>query len=68
MYDAKDKGFTDKQLRTTDGLRYAIKADGGTDYELVEKVIDIFRDKQIYQFNMVTSLEGIDDPIVAAAE
>ena len=68
MYDAKDKGFTDKQLRTTDGLRYAIKADGGTDYELVEKVIDVFRDKQIYQFNMVTSLEGIDDPVVAAVE
>jgi biopolymer transport protein ExbD len=68
MYDAKDKGFTDKQLRTTDGLRYAIKADGGTDYELVEKVIDIFRDKQIYQFNMVTSLEGMDEPVVAAAE
>jgi hypothetical protein len=35
---------------------------------LVEKVIDIFRDKQIYQFNMVTSLEGMDEPIVAAAE
>jgi biopolymer transport protein ExbD len=40
------------------GLRYAIKADADTDYENVEKVIDVFREREIYQFNMVTSLVG----------
>ncbi len=61
MTDAQAKGFTIAQLKDKEGLRYAIKADGDTDYEKVEKVIDIFRDKNIFQFNMVTSLEGIDD-------
>jgi len=42
-------------------LRYAIKADANTEYEKIEKVIDVFRDKQIFQFNMVTSLAGSDE-------
>ncbi|MCC6601515.1 MAG: biopolymer transporter ExbD [Crocinitomicaceae bacterium] len=58
MADAQNRGFTIAQLKDKEGLRYAIKADGETDYEKVKKVIDIFRDKEIYQFNMVTSLEG----------
>jgi biopolymer transport protein ExbD len=61
MTDAQAKGYTISQLKDKEGLRYAIKADGDTDYEKVEKVIDIFRDKNIFQFNMVTSLEGIDE-------
>jgi biopolymer transport protein ExbD len=61
MADAQAKGFTIAQLKDKEGLRYAIKADGDTDYEKIEKVIDIFRDKNIFQFNMVTSLEGMDD-------
>ena len=52
--------MTVEQLKR-DGLRYAIKADSETDYEKVEKVIDVFRDKQIFQFNMVTNLAGSGD-------
>jgi biopolymer transport protein ExbD len=55
--DATEQGLTKEQLKT-EGLRYAIKADANTDYSKVEKVIDVFRDKQIFQFNMVTNLEG----------
>jgi biopolymer transport protein ExbD len=51
--------MTKEQLKQ-EGLRYAIKADGNTDYSKVEKVIDVFREKQIFQFNMVTNLEGSD--------
>jgi biopolymer transport protein ExbD len=59
MDDATEQGLTKEQLKE-DGLRYAIKADANTDYAKVEKVIDVFRDKQIFQFNMVTNLEGSD--------
>jgi biopolymer transport protein ExbD len=58
MADAERKGISREQLRGDDGLRYAIKADGATDYEKVEDVIDVFREKQIFQFNMVTSLKS----------
>jgi|JI102314A2RNA_FD_contig_71_1071880_length_3269_multi_1_in_0_out_0_2 biopolymer transport protein ExbD len=57
--DATEQGVTKEQLKL-EGLRYAIKADANTDYSKVEKVIDVFRDKQIFQFNMVTNLEGSD--------
>lgn len=60
------KGMTQEQLRGEEGIRYAIKADGNTDYEKVEKVIDIFRENSIYQFNMVTNLEGGEETVVAA--
>lgn len=62
LSDAQAKGVSLEELEKNDKLRlsYAIKADGQTDYGKVEKVIDIFRDKQIYQFNMVTTLESGD--------
>jgi biopolymer transport protein ExbD len=68
MVDAQNKGYTIAQLKDKEGLRYAIKADGDVDYEKVEKVIDIFRDKQIFQFNMVTSMENGDVADVVPAE
>lgn len=58
--DATEQGLTREDLKEN-GLRYAIKADAETDYEKVEKVIDVFRDKQIFQFNMVTNLKGSND-------
>jgi biopolymer transport protein ExbD len=61
MIDAQNKGISVEDLRDDEGLRYAIKADGATQYEKIEKVIDIFREKNIFQFNMVTTLEaGVD--------
>ncbi len=68
MADAQAKGFTVSQLKEKEGLRYAIKADGNTDYEKVAKVIDTFRDKNIFQFNMVTSLESSDIGAVVTEE
>jgi len=55
--DATEAGATKEELKEN-GLRYAIKADANTDYEKVKNVIDVFRSKQIFQFNMVTNLEG----------
>jgi biopolymer transport protein ExbD len=68
--DVQAKGVSLEELKKNDKLRlsYAIKADGETDYGKVEKVIDIFREKQIYQFNMVTSLESGNEPEEAVAE
>lgn len=38
--------------------RYAIKCDGGTKYVYVKDVVKTFTDLKIYQFNLITSLEG----------
>jgi biopolymer transport protein ExbD len=58
MADAQAKGIPAEELRKNEKLRlsYAIKADGDTEYEKVKRVIDIFREKQIFQFNMITSM------------
>jgi biopolymer transport protein ExbD len=58
MDDAAKHGLEPKDIKGDKALRYAIKADGTTDYEKVEQVIDVFRDKNIFQFNMVTTLES----------
>lgn len=57
---AQVMGISKEELRR-DGLRYAIKADANTDYDKVKKVIDVFRDKEIYNFNMVTNLSGSEE-------
>lgn len=38
--------------------RYAIKCDGKTKYIFVKDVIKTFTDLKLYQFNLITSLEG----------
>lgn len=38
-------------------LRFAIKADGQTNYIAVKDIIKIFTDKDIYRFNLITDLE-----------
>jgi hypothetical protein len=38
-------------------LRYAIKADGKTNYIAVKDVIKVFTDKKLYRFNLITNLE-----------
>lgn len=38
-------------------LRFAIKADGGATYMAVKQVIDVFKKKDIYRFNLITNLE-----------
>jgi biopolymer transport protein ExbD len=40
-----------------DGLRYAIKADGKAPYDKVKKIIQVFKDLEIYRFNMITNVE-----------
>ncbi len=38
-------------------LRFAIKADGKTNYIAVKEVIKVFTDKKLYRFNLITNLE-----------
>ena len=56
--DAIKRGTDPKELRGDNALKYALKADGTTEYDKVEKVINTFRDHDIYTFNMVTILEA----------
>lgn len=41
------------------GLRFAIKADGKTNYDKVKKVIKTFKDREIYRFNLITNIEEV---------
>jgi len=52
--DAKDKGQEFKGEKP----RYAIKADSKVKYIYVKDVFKTFTDIKIYQFNLITSLEG----------
>ena len=54
--DLQSKGLEGKALKDK-RIRYAIKADGLTNYKKVKRVIDIFRERQIFQFNLITNLE-----------
>ena len=38
-------------------LRFAIKADGKSNYIAVKEVIEVFTDLEIYSFNLITDLE-----------
>lgn len=42
-------------------LRFAIKADGKTNYIAVKDVIKVFTDMDIFRFNLITNLEQGDD-------
>jgi biopolymer transport protein ExbD len=55
--DLSAKGLEGKALKEK-RIRYAIKADGMTNYTKVKKVIDIFREREIFQFNLITNLKG----------
>jgi biopolymer transport protein ExbD len=58
--DLHAKGLEGKQLKDK-RIRYAIKADGLTNYKKVKRVIDIFREREIFQFNLITNLRGSAD-------
>lgn len=56
--ELKQKAEETKQEIKAEKPRYAIKCDGKTKYILVKDVIKTFTDLKIYQFNMITTLEG----------
>jgi biopolymer transport protein ExbD len=53
----KDKAESEGKTFDYDALRFAIKADGKAPYISVKQVIKVFTDKEIYRFNLITSLE-----------
>jgi biopolymer transport protein ExbD len=56
--DAKEKAASSNQEFKAEKPRYAIKAASRTPYIFVKDVVKTFTDLKIYQFNMITSLEG----------
>lgn len=56
--EAKEKAEAAGQELKAEKPRYAIKCDGKTKYILVKDAIETFTDLKIYQFNLITSLEG----------
>ncbi|MBS1651260.1 MAG: biopolymer transporter ExbD [Bacteroidetes bacterium] len=56
--EAKEKAKEAGQDLKAEKPRYAIKCDGKTKYMLVSGVIKTFTDLKIFQFNLITSLEG----------
>jgi biopolymer transport protein ExbD len=55
---AKQKALESNQELRAEKPRYAIKCDGKTPYIYVKDVVKTFTDLKIYQFNLITSLEG----------
>lgn len=56
--EAKQKAQESNQEFKAEKPRYAIKAAGKTPYIFVKDVVKNFTDLKIYQFNLITSLEG----------
>jgi hypothetical protein len=56
--DAKEKAEAAGQDFKAEKPRYAIKCDSKTKYIMVKEAIKTFTDLKIYQFNLITSLEG----------
>ncbi len=56
--DAKEKAEAAGADFKAEKPRYAIKCDGSTKYMMVKDAIKAFTDLKIYQFNLITSLEG----------
>lgn len=44
--------------KPVEDLRYAIKADGKSDYKKVDAVIALFKKQEVFTFNLITSLEA----------
>lgn len=47
-----------KEGKTIEDMRIALKADGGAAYKKIDAVIAIFKKQDVYQFNLITDLEG----------
>ncbi len=56
--EAKQKAEAAGQELKAEKPRYAIKCDASTKYMLVKDAIKTFTDLKIFQFNLITSLEG----------
>jgi biopolymer transport protein ExbD len=56
--EAKEEAASSNQEFKAEKPRYAIKAASKTPYVYVKDVVKTFTDLKIYQFNMITSLEG----------
>jgi biopolymer transport protein ExbD len=55
--EEKDRAEKNGREFKYEPLRFAIKADGGAHYIAVKQVIDVFKKKDIYRFNLITNLE-----------
>ncbi|MFM9946129.1 MAG: ExbD/TolR family protein, partial [Bacteroidia bacterium] len=53
----KDAAKAAGRTLETEPLRYAIKADGNSNYIVVKEVIKTFTDLKIYKFNLLTNFE-----------
>lgn len=55
--EQKDRAAKNETNFKYEPLRFAIKADGSANYIAVKQVIDVFKKKDIYRFNLITNLE-----------
>jgi len=42
-------------------LKFAIKGDKSSNIKAVQRVIEVMKEKDVYSFNIITSLEGSND-------
>lgn len=51
--------YTRNVSKTPKQLKFVIKADDNTKYEVVNRVLQIFKDESIHKLHLITSLKGI---------
>jgi len=56
-WNAKKRWEAENNIQKDKGCRIAIKADGQTDYKVIKRVIQIFQDKNLNSFNLITDME-----------
>jgi biopolymer transport protein ExbD len=47
-----------KDGKAVEDMRVALKADGNASYKKIDAVVSIFKKQDVYQFNLITDLEG----------
>lgn len=56
-WNAKKTWEAKNNIQKKDGCRVAIKGDGQTDYKVIKRVIDVFQDRDLNSFQLITDLE-----------
>lgn len=59
--DEKEKAKELGRAFKSEPMRFAIKADATASYMAVKEVIDVFKEKEIFRFNLITDLEQGDE-------
>lgn len=56
-WNEKKTWEANNKISKENGCRIAIKADGQTNYKVIKRVIEVFQDRNLNNFNLITNME-----------